>query len=118
MNDHLDYLAEKAALDAEGDHPVRPATPKGLQPLPARDFFALKPGDKFVVYWAKDDDPANVRLNFEEQTVDAVERDSTGGAIIFPTDEGYEWSTDEMCSPGESCLDTSRGYAYLYRRAP
>jgi hypothetical protein len=86
-------------------------------PLPAKEFFTLKPGDKFVVYWAKDDDPERVRLDYETQTVDSVERNGKE-VTIFPTDAGYEWSSSETCAAGENVLDTSRGYAYLYKHTP
>lgn len=94
--------------------PMRPSAgePAGdLQPLPSSEFFALKPGDRFVVFWAKDDSPSDVRLNYEEQVVASVGSDGT----IYPTDAGYEWSLRERTSPRENVLNTSRGYAYLFR---
>lgn len=97
-----------------------PHHPKYNKPLPAKDFFALKPGDKYVIYWAKDDDVRDLRLNFAVQTVDSIigSLNDPHGLTIFPDDEGYEWTSHEMIEPGDNTLDTSRGYAYLFRYEP
>lgn len=80
------------------------------EPLPAKELFQLKVGDKFVVFWAKDDDPQYTRLNYVTQTI--VETD---GNVIHVDDDGYEWSRDELVTDEENMLDTSRGYAYFYK---
>ena len=80
------------------------------EPLPAGEFSTLKPGDQFIVYWAKDDNPEDVRLDDVTQTV--VQND---GNEITTNDPGVSWDTGELITPEENCLDTSRGYAYLYK---
>lgn len=75
--------------------------------MPASVFFDLKVGDKVIIHWAKDDDPARTRLNHEIMTVTGAEPDE-----IVTGD--YEWSRSEMTAPGSNCLDTGRGYAFLF----
>jgi len=78
-------------------------------PLPVGELFKLKPGDRFVAYWAKDDDPRDIRINYETLTVEAND-----GKTI--TDNGgFDWYTDEIVDPNGNQLNTSRGYAYFYR---
>lgn len=73
-------------------------------------LFRLLPGDKFIVYWAKDDDPQYVRLNYEVQIVAHNDGES------LQTEDDYEWCRDECAglNPEENILDTSRGHAYFY----
>ena len=78
--------------------------------LPIRKLFNLKPGDKYVVYWAKDDNPRDVRLDHEVQTVEEVTETS-----VFPTDHGYIWDLGKAPDLDDNELDTGRGYAYFYR---
>lgn len=81
------------------------------RPLFIRRLFDLKPGDRYVVYWAKDDDHQDVRLDHVTQTV--ASNDST---TLQPTDDGYEWYLEECdrLDPEHNMLDTGRGYAYFY----
>lgn len=58
--------------------------------LSIRKLFSLNPGDEFRVYWAKDDDPDSIRLDYVVQKI--LEND---GKRILVTDSGYEWSLDE-----------------------
>lgn len=77
--------------------------------LSIRDLFAMKPGDKYRVYWAKDDDPQYVRLNYDTQTVL-----SNDGETL--TDGDYDWYLSEAHDDlDNNVLDTSRGLAYFYR---
>jgi len=83
------------------------------QKMPLSVFFALKPGDSYLVKWAKDDDAENgLRLDYERQTV--AENRPEG---IYPTDSSYEWTRDEAHHDPKlegNALDTGRGLAYFY----
>jgi hypothetical protein len=79
-------------------------------PLPIAELRKLRVGDKFVVYWAKDDDPERVRCNYETQTVAEVTEDG----IILTTND-YDWAPDGDTDLDGNVIDTSRGYAYFYR---
>lgn len=80
-----------------------------MKPLAARDLFNLKPGDKFIVYWAKDDDKSYVRLDYEVQEVAEITGDT-----LYVTDPDYEWGRSEIVDPNRNELDTGRGTAYFY----
>ncbi len=84
--------------------------PAGLVELPARDLFGLQPGNEYIVYWAKDDDPDDVRFDYETQVV--VEN---RGDEILADDGSVSWNKGEIIAEDENCLDTSRGYAYFYK---
>ena len=84
--------------------------PGNRVPLPVGELFKLKVGDKFVVYWAKDDDDAEyLRLDFETQTI--AETDGTS----IHTKDDYEWDRGEIIKDDENTLNTSRGYAFFFR---
>lgn len=78
-------------------------------PLPAKDLFTLPRGAAFVVYWAKDDDPQDVRLNYKRQEIA-----KTDGDLILTRDH-YEWYRSEIVDPERNELDTSRGIARFFR---
>jgi hypothetical protein len=80
-----------------------------MKPLPARDLFNLKPGDTFVVYWAKDNDKSYVRLDHEVQEVAEIVGDT-----LYVTDPDYEWSRSEIVDPDRNELDIDRRIAYFY----
>lgn len=77
-------------------------------PLPVKKLLALRPGDKFVVYWAKDDDPQYVRLNYKTQVVAKI---IEGG---IRTVDNYDWYHSEIVEPDSNELDTSRGIATFF----
>lgn len=83
----------------------------GRKPLAMRELFALPVGSRFVVYYAKDDDPACVRIDHEERTIE-----STDGNIIVDS-EGDDWTLDDGVPPDgdeDNIYDTSRGFAYFF----
>jgi predicted nucleic-acid-binding Zn-ribbon protein len=83
----------------------------GYIPLPAKDLFKMKPGDRFRAYWCKDDNEENCRLNY---TVMEVKSNKNG--VILCKDEWYSFYEDEIIAPEENILDLySRGYCYLYK---
>jgi hypothetical protein len=75
-----------------------------------QDVFSLKPGEEFVVYWAKDDDPDYVRFDFERRKV--VE---PGPTLV--DDQGDDWYDEPGSVPdrADNLYDTSRGYAYFFQ---
>jgi hypothetical protein len=77
-------------------------------PLTVDELFALEPGDTFRVYWAKDDDPNDVRLNYETLEISDMDEET-----IWASDD-YIWSRKDFVG-SSNCLNTSRGYAYFYR---
>lgn len=79
------------------------------QKLSIKELFNLKPGEKFIVYWAKDDDPRDVRLNYKTQIITSNDKET-----ITVDDLGYEWYKTECPDEEDNLLDTSRGYAYFY----
>lgn len=81
-----------------------------MKEMPVKELFKLKPGEKFRVTWAKDDDEENgSRLNYTLQTVK-----SNANGIILENSGGYEWTKDEIISRDRNQLDTSRGIAYFF----
>lgn len=78
-------------------------------PLKMRDFVQLKPGDRFVVYWAKDDNPAYVRLDYTVQEVG-----KNDGSCILTEHGEYDWDFSKVADLDDNMLDTSRGHAYFY----
>ncbi len=78
------------------------------KPMPAKELFKLQPGDQFRVYWAKDDNINDLRLNYDLLTVET----NDGTSIL--TEDCYDWHTGEMHDLENNMLDTTRGYAYLY----
>jgi len=82
--------------------------PVGLEPLSAREFFKLKKGDQYRVYWAKDDNPSDVRLNYEVLTITRID----GDCIMSG---GYAWYREEVIDFDSNELYSSRGVAKLYK---
>ncbi len=86
-----------------------------LEPMTMDELFALKEGDKFVVWWAKDDNPDNVRFDFELRTVESCKPSGKDNVIVTDS-ESDTWELDEV--PAEDMewngYDTSRGYAYFF----
>ena len=78
-------------------------------PLPAKELFKLKPGDKFVVYWAKDDDSQYVRMNYKTQVV------KTNDGKTLEAKGDWIWEKEDFPDLKENLCDTSRGYAYFYK---
>lgn len=76
-------------------------------PLPVSQLFNKKAGDKVFIYWAKDNDPDDVRLNGIYKILW-----NENGTMECP--ECYEWDKDEIIDGTQNCLDTSRGLAYFY----
>jgi hypothetical protein len=84
--------------------------PAGLVEYPIRDMKNLQVGDKFVVYWAKDDDPVHsLRCDFETQAVHSIK----DGVIL--TVCAYEWDLNDNFGEEHNAIDTSRGTAYFYK---
>lgn len=81
--------------------------------LPIKKLFELKPGEKFVVYWAKDDSDDDIRLDFAEQAVGSID-----GETLRAEDAGYEWSIGKQTDMEDNMIDTSRGYAYFFEASP
>jgi hypothetical protein len=79
-------------------------------PMTKAELVKLQPGDQVVVYWAKDDDPENLRCDFETQTV--LHYNPERQELVV--EEGYEWYLDHM-EDDDTSEDTSRGYAYFFR---
>jgi hypothetical protein len=79
--------------------------------LPLQEFFDLKPGDVFTVYYAKDDDPTDVRFEYETRKV----LSNKGGRIS--DDEGDIWGQagQERMDRNDNQFDMSRGHAHLYK---
>jgi hypothetical protein len=86
-----------------------------LEPLAAEDLFKMQPGDTFRAYWEKDDNPDDVRLNYDVLVVASNEDD-----CILCLDPSWAFSKDEMTDdPSENMLDVcGRGYCYLYKTGP
>ena len=83
-----------------------------FEPLAAKDLFKMQPGDTFRAYWQKDDNPEDVRLNYDVMVVALNEDDA-----ILCLDSGWEFSRDEITDdPEENMLNMcGRGYCYLYK---
>lgn len=78
--------------------------------LTAEDLFKMQPGNIFRAYWRKDDDPEDVRLNFDLMVV-AENKDGT----ITCQDCGWTFSIDQIIEPKDNILDMSgRGKCYLF----
>lgn len=93
-------------------HPSKCTLPK----LSARELFELNVGDRFIVYWAKDDRHRDdVRLDYETHTVEKKFSNSDEG--FFSGEGGYAWYKSEWSDEdgAENTLDTSRGYAYFFK---
>lgn len=76
-------------------------------PMTRHELATLEPGDQFVVYYAKDDDPNDVRCDYETRCVVA----NNDGVI---DDGDYEWDTNNGTNIAH-VIDTSRGHAYFYK---
>jgi len=72
------------------------------------ELFSLKPGDKFRVYWAKDDDPRN-NLVFDYELFEVGQ---VTPSVIWSTC-GEVWERARFVSG--TAYNTSRGYAHFYR---
>ena len=83
-----------------------------FEPLSAELLFKMQPGDTFRAYWEKDDNPDDVRLDYD---LIVVGRNENG--FIHSLDYCWEFSKDEMTDdPSENMLDLcGRGYCYLYK---
>lgn len=79
-----------------------------MLPLTIKDLFKLKPGDKYVVYWAKDDKADDVRLNYETLEVET----NVGGCIMS---RSYAWYIKQAIDKNSNQINTARGTAYFYR---
>lgn len=80
-----------------------------MKPLSCKELFTLGVGDRFIVYWAKDDNPEYVRLNYKTQTIASKEK-----GMIY-TKDGYDWYESEVISMAGNELNTSRGIARFYK---
>lgn len=79
-----------------------------LKPMPMEAFFNLPVGGKFVVWWAKDDNPQDVRFNFEHRSCAERQLDSL-------TDSDFdEWEVNRVPDLKSNLYDTCRGYAYFF----
>jgi len=89
---------------------VIPPTATTWPRLTKSDLVKLRPGDPLVVFWAKDDDPEDVRCNYETQTV--VKYDTPTQELWVR--EGYEWDLSRMADD-ETSANTTRGFVYFFR---
>jgi len=114
-------LLQGGSPDANMDNPmvagvVRTIAPKpnpGFtkgEPMNRAEFRSLKPGDWFWVYWAKDDNPEDVRFNNPEQVLEFVPGVGRKKGYVRTEDADWEEPIDETGNDA----DTSRGYAYYY----
>lgn len=80
-------------------------------PLSLAELVLLKPGDNFIVYWAKDDNDRDIRCNYEEQVVESVDPDNV------LTTNGYRWyfHRDIVLTPEENMINGDRGTIYFYK---
>lgn len=81
--------------------------------LNTKELALMPPGSKFIVYWAKDNDENDVRLNDKIQEVASNTRKLSGNVIM--TKDMYEWDTRKEVNPNDNRIDTDRGYAYFYK---
>jgi hypothetical protein len=79
------------------------------KPMTTGRLFLLKPGDSFVVYFAQDDDPEHIVLDYRTQMVREHTRE---GDII--TMDNLRWLKAYITDPTTNVLDTRRGYAYFF----
>jgi len=95
-------------------HPSKSSRPE----LPISELFQLKPGEKFVVFWAKDDNMRDIRLKYETHSIESTFEGFEGKDPGFFSGDGhYAWYKHEWCEEDGSSnmLDTSRGYAYFFK---
>lgn len=84
---------------------------KLFEPLSAENLFKMQYGDTFRVYWAKDNNPEDIRLNY-----DLIVIGSNENGYIYSLDYCWEFSEDEITDdPSNNVLDCGRGYCYLYK---
>lgn len=79
------------------------------KPMPLSVVFDLKPSQKFRVFYAKDDDPADVRFDYEVFTVER--NDGTD----LDTDDGYTFTRTQFDSAKDNSVGMSgRGRAKFF----
>ncbi len=81
--------------------------------LSIKELFSMKVNDQFRVYWAKDDDPSDIRCKPSEvQTIESI----TSEDIVT---DSFNWLLSGVRSDmsiTDNQLDTTRGIAYFYKK--
>ena len=78
--------------------------------MSVRELFSLKPGDKFIADWHKDDNPKYHRFNMEEMIV------ASNDGNTLTTEDCVEFYTSEIIHNNWDIneLDLSRGSCFFY----
>ena len=84
--------------------------------MTAREFFALQPGEKVRMYWAKDDNPEYEGINGVMTVV------SNDGESVMVEDENgdeYQFTKNFVATRNlwdGNIIDGCRGYVYVYEK--
>ena len=93
--------------------------PINLRPMPLKEVRKLKTGDKLYVWWAKDGNPNDVRVNGICEVLEIcpmkTSRGRRGVGISIYDGDFTIWDSEAQMSPDENCTDwAGRGSVYFY----
>jgi len=96
------------------DYDILPenSTPRQYQMVSCQDLIKAKKSDTFYAYWCKDDNPDDLRMNYDRCSVSEIEIDNSRFEIYFDKKSWSATFCSKEATSGDMC---GRGSVYIYK---